>query len=486
MHPSLCHACNNLRKVTTDTPPNGKAHYHGLVKKIAIIGGGISGLTAAYRLHRLGVPCTLFEAGPRLGGIVETHREDGFVIECGPDSWVAEKPWARELAVELGLGDEILSSNDHNRLTYVLQNGTLVPMPEHMRMMVPQGQPGMDALLASPLFTDEAKRAYLNEPSRAAELKAYAAAHTHDDESVASFVARHFGQEVADKLAAPLLSGVFGGSIHKLSVNAVMAPFVALEQEFGSLITGLASRQRKGVSLFASLRSGLGSIVERMAATLPEKSIKLREKVLEMEQKGPLWSIKTAHSEELFDALLLATPPRQAASLLAPVLPESRHLLPQHASSAIIIALAFRDPFPLPHGFGFLVPEGSSESRLLAATFVDQKFPSRAPANGRVLRAFFADQDMMDLPDSVLVRLGLNELSSILGQPLPEPAISLVRRWPDSLPQYEVGHRERIATLEAKVATLGGLRLLGNGSHGVGLPDLVRQANEAAHWAASV
>ncbi|WP_263419665.1 protoporphyrinogen oxidase [Terriglobus albidus] len=456
------------------------------MKKIAIIGGGISGLTAAYRLHRLGMACTLFEAGPRLGGIVETHRENGFVIECGPDSWVAEKPWARELAIELGLGGEIIPSNDHNRLTYVLQQGALVPMPAHMRMMVPQGQAGMDSLLASSLFSEEAKRAYLQEPSRARELKDYAAAHAGEDESIAAFVARHFGQEVAEKLAAPLLSGVFGGSIHKLSVHAVMAPFVALEREHGSLIAGLASRQRTGASLFASLRSGLGGLIERMAEALPPSSLRLREGVVTLTRMDSEWKVETAQGRGFFDTVLLATPPQQTSALLAPLLPGAAELLPRDASSAIIIALAFREHFPLPPGFGFLVPEGSSESRLLAATFVDQKFAHRAPEGGRVLRAFFADEDLMDLPDSVLIRLGMNELSSILGQTLPEPAISLVRRWPASLPQYEVGHRERVSALEEQVASLSGLRLLGNAYHGVGLPDLVRQANEAAQRAASL
>lgn len=456
------------------------------MKKIAIIGGGISGLTAAYRLHRLGMDCTLFEAGPRLGGIVETHREDGFIIECGPDSWVAEKSWARELAIELGLGDEIIPSNDHNRRTYVLQQGALVPMPEHMRMMVPQGQAGIDSLLASTLFSEEAKRAYLQEPSRARELKDYAATHAGEDESVAAFVGRHFGQEVAEKLAAPLLSGVFGGSIHKLSVHAVMAPFVALEREYGSLITGLAARQRTGASLFASLRIGLGGLIERMTEALPPASLRLQEGVTALKRIESEWKVQTVQGEGFFDAVLLATPPQQTSALLAPLLPDAARLLPRDASSAIIIALAFREHFPLPPGFGFLVPEGSSESRLLAATFVDQKFSHRAPEQGRVLRAFFADEDLMDLPDSVLIRVGMNELTTILGYSLPEPAISLVRRWPSSLPQYEVGHRERVAALEDQVASLRGLRLLGNAYHGVGLPDLVRQANEAAQWAASL
>ena len=239
-------------------------------------------------------------------------------------------------------------------------------------------------------------------------------------------------------------------------------------------------------SLFASLRSGLGGLIERMVAALPPASVRLQEAVTALTRTEKEWKVQTAQGQRFFDTVLLATPPQQASALLTPLLPGAAELLPRDASSAIIIARAFRERFPLPPGFGFLVPEGSSESRLLAATFVDQKFAYRAPESGRVLRAFFADEDLMDLPDSVLVRLGMNELTNILGHSLPEPAISLVRRWPASLPQYEVGHRERVTALEGQVASLSGLRLLGNAYHGVGLPDLVRQANEAAQWAASM
>jgi len=180
--------------------------------KVAVIGGGIAGVSAAYELARSGAEFTLYEASGRLGGIVETVRRDGFVVECGPDSWVTEKPWARELAVELGLEDEIIPSNDHLRRTYIVRGRELVAMPDGMRMMVPTK---WEPLLNSPLFSEEAKQAYLREPKRAEELKA---AVPEADESVASFVRRHFGDEVTDTVGAPLLAGVFGGDVDQLSV----------------------------------------------------------------------------------------------------------------------------------------------------------------------------------------------------------------------------------------------------------------------------
>jgi oxygen-dependent protoporphyrinogen oxidase len=193
-------------------------------KRIAIVGGGISGLATAYQLARDGVEYTLFEASDRLGGIVETVRSHGFVIECGPDSWVTEKPWARELAVELGLEDQIIPSNDEWRRTYVQQGrgrlAQLIPIPDGMRMMIPAK---WGPLLESPLFSWQARLAYLREPRRAAELKASA---PDQDESVADFVRRHFGEEVARTIAGPLLSAVFGGDIAQLSVRAVMPAFV--------------------------------------------------------------------------------------------------------------------------------------------------------------------------------------------------------------------------------------------------------------------
>ncbi len=456
------------------------------MKRIAIVGGGIAGLAAAYELSRLAgsgavLEVVLFEASPRLGGIIETIREGGFVIECGPDAWVTEKPWARELAEELGLGDEVMPSNDATRKTYVLMNSRLKAMPDGMRMMVPAN---LDALDQSELFSAEAKQAFHHEVNRAAELKSNA---PQQDESVASLVQRHFGNEVLETIGAPLLRGVFGGDVTKLSVRAVMAPFVAMEREHGSLIRAMqihaAAKNGNEAAVFTTLQSGLGTLVDRMVAAIPKAWIRLGSTVHSISRNHDGWVVGTSAAEEAFDTILMAAPIHVARALLQPIDARAAELMEMDASSAVVVAFGFPDAadFSTPPGFGFLVPQGSG-SRLLACTFVDQKFADRVPRNGKLLRAFFggdAAERLMRCGNDEAAAVARLELAHILG-PLPEPQVTVVRRWPKSLPQYAVGHLERMKELEEHVRKLNGLSLLGNGYRGVGLPDLVRDARSAA------
>jgi oxygen-dependent protoporphyrinogen oxidase len=454
------------------------------MKRVAIIGGGVAGLAAVHELARLSrhgaeVQATLFEASTRLGGIVETVHEGGFTIECGPDAWVTEKPWARELADELGLGDELMGSKDTERKTYVLIDKKLQAMPDGMRMMVPAD---LDALDGSELFSAEAKRAYRDELERAEELKKHA---PDVDESVADFVRRHFGEEVLKKIGAPLLSGVFGGDVERLSARTVMAPFVAMEREHGSLIAALQERASLSAkaAVFTTLQNGMGTLVDRMIASIPAEWIRLAAEVRFVSYGTEGWLVGTARGVERFDALLMAAPVDVARTLLRPVDARAAELMEMDASSAVIVGFGFPDAskFNVPPGFGFLVPPGS-ENLLLACTFVDQKFNHRVPEGGRLVRAFFGGEAAMRLmrcgndETAAIARL---ELARILG-PLPEPQVTVVRRWPRSLPQYAVGHLERMNELSERVVQLDGLSLLGNGYRGVGVPDLVRDARAAA------
>ena len=469
------------------------------MKRIAVIGGGISGVTAAWQLARLQKDVVLFEASERLGGIVQTERRGGFIIECGPDSWVSEKPGARELAVELGLEAEIIGSNDLWRRTYLVQDRQLIPMPEGMRMMVP-GKWG--PLLESPLFSWQARLAYLREPKRAQELKDFALT-DGQDESVASFARRHFGEEVTRTIAAPLLAGVFGGSIDVLSARAVMAPFIKMEREQGSLITALQSRER-GQTLgpvFTTLKSGLQTLIDRMAAGIPLQGIRLHAPVLKLERQDGRWSVFTAAGAETFDAIILATPAHVTRQLLMPLDARFDGPLTMDASSAIVVALAFEPEkaktLRIPRGFGFLEPaENTARQRnathgpqadppMLACTFVDQKFAYRVPQGGVLLRGFFGGDAALSLlgaSDALIASLAQRSLSRFLG-PLPQPEFSVVRRWPRSLPQYTVGHLDRMSQLKTLVRHFPSLHLIGNAYHGVGLPDLVRQGRDAAQAA---
>jgi oxygen-dependent protoporphyrinogen oxidase len=450
------------------------------VKRIAILGGGTAGVAAAYFLAQAnaGLHVSLYEAGSRLGGIVETVREGGYVIEGGPDGWVTEKPWALELARELGLEDEVIQSLDETRKTYICLDGRLEAMPDGMRMMVPGN---LDAVEASTLFSEEAKQAFRDEPSRAGALKMAA---PNEDESVASFVVRHFGQEVLAKIAGPLLSGVFGGDVNTLSVRAVMPAFVAMEREHGSLIAALQAKT-KGLQnpIFTTLRSGVGTLIEAMAAKIPLHWIRLNHHVKRLKRTEEGWLV----DGRPFDAVLLATPVGVAAHLLEPTDHRACELMQMEASSAVVAAFCFNETFDLPPGFGFLVPPENvppgQGSLLMAATFMDQKFPDRVPSGGRLVRAFFggaAALRLMPCGNDEIASIARMELARILG-PLPVPAITVIRRLPNSLPQYAVGHLDRIAELEARVQSIGNLWLLGNGYRGVGLPDLIRDARKAAY-----
>ena len=495
------------------------------MRRIAIIGGGISGLTAAYELARQArdgapVEAVLFESTQRLGGIVETVREGGFTVEGGPDGWVSAKPWARELAIELGLADELISSNDAARRTWILLSspedpaGKLVPMPDGFSMMVPSDLGELDH---SPLFTAAAIDAYRAEPARAEQLRAAIPEH---DESVADFTLRHFGPEVLDRVAAPLLSGVFGGDVRRLSVRAVMPSFVEMEREHGSLITALqASRSRNGAeqgSIFTTLRSGLGTLVEKLEANIPAHWIRRNHTVKGIHRNtqpdAPAWTLHTSttgkhHGSDTFDAIFLATPLDASRRLLAQLDEDAAHLLPSDSSSAVLVAFCYPDAskVPLPDGFGFLVPPrinseralDPSASLLLACTFVDQKFPHRVPLNGRMVRAFFggaAAERVTTCNNDEIAAIARLELARALNAtipisgapptPAPPPVLTVVRRWPHSLPQYAVGHLDGTAELESRLAAQPGLTLLGNALHGVGLPDLIRDARAAARAAA--
>ncbi len=481
--------------------------------RIAILGGGIAGLSAAYELERqrcAGKPLDwhLYEASPRLGGTVQTTRHvtpDGtYNCEGGPDAWVTEKPWARELAEELGLGPEVIASNEADKKTYVWLDGQLAAMPDRMRMMVPED---LATLNSSPLFSPSAKQAYADELRRADDLKA---AIPTQDESVASFVRRHFGEEVLDKIGAPLLSGVFGGDTAKLSVRAVMQPFVKMEAEHGSLIAALQARRRERGDkppqpTFTTLRQGMGSLAEALVAALPPERLHTGNAAAQLTRvPHGGWLVRftgpEAHSCAIgfvpFDHLLLATPVHATQRLLAPIDAAAAALTPAHASSAVLPTCcwppATASTFTVPPGFGFLVPQlgspfssaGPNRPKLLAGTFTTQKFPDRAPAGARILRVFFggAMADTLDpQPDRAIAAETWRELGAVLpGLPDPDSALTSVIRWPRSLPQYEVGHLERMAELDRRVGALGRLDLLGNGYRGVGVPDLIRDARAAA------
>jgi oxygen-dependent protoporphyrinogen oxidase len=469
------------------------------MKRIAIIGGGISGVTAAYELARMQrageqIEFTLYESSDRLGGTVSTRHAilsgvGHCVVELGPDGWVSEKPWARELAIELGLGSELVPSNDAERRTLLLRDGNLAAIPDGMRMMVPLDE---EAIRDSPLLSEKARQTYLDETSRAAELRQLAA-ETSEDISVADFVRRHFGEEATRTFAGPLLAGIFGGDIEKLSARSTMPFFVTLEREHGSLISGLRAQSatrdsaNAATSIFTSLRTGLASLIDAMAAQLPAGTVRMQQPVLAIAKNSSAWTITAAAGAESFDAVLLATRAHVTRSLLLPVNRELSDLHNIPASSAVLVTLAYSKKIVLPQAFGFLVqqPQQQFHPALLAGTFSHIKYPHTTPAAAMLLRVFFGGPQISrveKLDDDAIVELAQHQLRQLFPE-IPAADLAIVQRWPHSLPQYEIGHEDRVRQIESRVSAITGLHLLGSAYRGVGLPDMVRRAREHARSA---
>jgi oxygen-dependent protoporphyrinogen oxidase len=453
------------------------------MKRVAIIGGGIAGLSAAYYLERArqngaGLEWKLFENSSRLGGVIQTEHRDGFVLEAGPDSFLTAKPEAAQLCRELGIGDELIGSNDAQRKSYILLKGRLVAIPEGLEFMVPTR---LWPMARTPLFSFSTKVGMLLET----KLR-HTGSSQQEDESVAAFVRRHFGQEVVDRVAEPLLAGVYGGDAEQLSVSAVLPRFVEMERGHGSLVRAtLAARKQRaqgGASpqpLFTSLRAGMQQIVEALLRALPSSSVFTRLDV-SLERGVNAWQVSTGQGSHHFDEVLLAVPAPATAALLTPLQPELGAMLGaiRYTSSATVL-LAF-DHADLPPGFGFLVPR-SEGRKMLACTFLHKKFSHRAPEGSALLRCFFSSsrvRRMSGYSDAALLDLAQRELQEMMGLTA-IPRFARVFRCEYALPQYEIGHLERVAKMEELLAGLPGTHIIGNSFYGVGIPDCIKSARRA-------
>ncbi len=471
--------------------------------RTAIIGGGIAGLAAAFEMEQAragGAPVeyTLFESRDRLGGSISSEIVNSAVIERGPDSFLSEKPAAAELCREVGLGAELIPSNDAVRKTYILVHNRLVALPDGLMFLIPTKLIPTALTRLFSLTTKVRMALELLHPPRPSE----------EDESVAALVERHFGAEAVDRLADPLLSGIYGGDAAQLSARTVLPKLVEMESEYGSLTLGMLAAHRKmrqamskarsngkGQSsskprtIFTTLRGGMQQFVDAIEARLDPKSMRLGTPVSKLEKVDEGWMVHADGQAEFYDAVILATPAWAAGVLLERTdakLAEELGSIPY--SSSITVNLVFDDSQlgRLPDGFGFLVP--ASERRcMLACTFVHRKFLGRTPPGKAVLRAFLGgtkNEAMLTESDSALVASVRRELSEILGEkvlPLEaEPEYTQVSRWRRAMAQYAVGHQERKQSIAKRVTALPGLRLAGNAYDGIGIPDCIRLGRQAA------
>jgi protoporphyrinogen/coproporphyrinogen III oxidase len=439
-----------------------------VLHKALIIGGGISGLSAAYYLSKAGIRPTLLERKPRVGGVIQTSVKQGCVIEEGPDGFMAAKPWAMKLIRELGLADQVIGSNDYSRITYIVKKGKLVPMPEGLMMMVPTK---FLPLLETSLLSWGAKIRMGLEIFRQPQGP-------QPDRSVHEFLLDHYGEETIDYLAEPLLAGVYGGDPRQMSVNSVLARFVDLETKYGSLTRGALAQPRPNSagSFLQTLKGGLGQLID---ALRPSADI-VHADAERLEQMSDGYRVRVNGDWMEAEHLVIATTAHDAAELLGNVdgkLADEVGCIPY--TTSITLALGYRKAtFDHPLiGHGFLVPK-KERRHIFGCTWVGNKFDHRVPANMVVLRCFLG-ADAMPLSDEALVDAARSELNSIMGLEA-EPVFHNIARWPRSMAQYTVGHEKRVARIEEFARRRPGLYLAGNAYHGIGIPDCVRMGQEAA------
>ena len=465
------------------------------MKRIAIIGGGISGLSAAFYLEKARaagaeLEYTLFESGQRLGGCMSSDRIEGCLVEAGPDSFLTEKPWATILCQELGIADQLIGSNDAQRKTYIVVKGRSGVMPDGLMFMVPTK---FVPTALSPLFSWSTKL-------RMAQELLHPPRPMQGDETVAQLVERHFGAEVVDRLADPLLSGVYGGDAGKLSARAVLPRFVEMEEKYGSLSRAMMAARKKMAEAAGKQPPGhclrrCGTACSRWwtpsSPGLNPESIRLRHHIRRIYPENGGWRVSIEmNGDERYDAVILATPANVAGTLLDGVDRElSRNLLDITYSSSVTVTLGYykEQLAKLPPGFGFLVPR-SEGTRLLACTFVHNKFPHRAPADKGILRCFLGgarDEAVLGLTDEEMLETVCRELKNIVNLDV-RPIFARVYRWREAMAQYEPGHIARVEKIEKRAHDLPGLALAGNAYHGIGVPDCIRSGKEAADLVAQL
>lgn len=446
------------------------------MEPVLVVGGGVSGLATAYYLSQLGIPSVLFEKANRLGGLIQTDLIQGCRLEAGPDSFLAAKPAVKELAHDLpGLESQIIGSNDAARRVFVARDGRLVPLPAGMVMMAPgKWLP----VLRSELLSARAKLRLLQETLRKPRQRT-------EDISVGQFVEDHFGPEVLETIAGPLLSGVYGGDAASLSAASVLPRFVAYEQKYGSLIRGVRRELRARSSsapLFQSFRDGMQALTDSLAQASSGRVRVVHTEVSQVQRAGSLWHARAGEQTFSSPDLVLACPAHVCGRLLEnSAVPVAEQLSAIPYSSAVLVTLVY-DRAALGHpldGFGFLVPAGQRKI-LAAATWVSVKFPIRTPSQLAALRGFVVGAETASLltaPDEAVIDLVRKDFSGWMDADA-RPLFSTIHRWPDSMPQYVVGHAEWREKIVRLLEQYPGLYLAGNAYEGVGVPDCIRLAQQ--------
>jgi oxygen-dependent protoporphyrinogen oxidase len=462
------------------------------IHRVAVIGGGISGLAAAHRLAELDptLAITLFESSDRLGGVVQTVERDGYLIEKASDMFITRDPWAIDLCRRIGFEQELIETTKGKRRAFVVRRGNLHPIPEGFTLMAPVK---VWPVVATPILSPWGKLRLACEyviPPKKDDV----------DESLHSFATRRMGRETYERLVQPLISSIYTADPRKLSMRASMPQFFGMERKYGSIARGMrrlakskANAKRSEVQgtgaryeLFVTARHGLESLIQAVAKRLPEGSVRLKTTIEKLEARAAGgWNVIPANGQpQPFDAVIVGTPAGQAASLLADVDKTlSEHLQAIPYAGTVILAMAFRREqiaHPL-DGTGYVVPL-SEQRKVLSVSFSSIKFAGRAPEDGVLMRVFVGgacQAELLDLDDHQLRHLVEQELREVLGLQ-GRPQFCEFFRWPRAMPQYHVGHLQRVDEIENLVAALPNFALAGNAYRGVGIPYCIHSGEQAA------
>ncbi len=454
-----------------------------------VIGGGISGLAAAHRLHKLDPThsITLLEQAERLGGKILTEQLDGLVVEGAPDSFLARKPRGVGLCEELGLADQLTGRRpEHADQTKIRFDDAFYPLPTGLTGMIPTN---LDALADNPLISPAGQ-------ARLAQEATLPPAPGTADESVAAFVSRRLGPEVYEKLIEPLMSGIYAGDGTQLSLAATFPQLRELERKHGSLLRGLtatsaaraanADNRTPDYPPFVSLTGGMGRLVDALVEQIPAGTLctGAAVKAVESVATGGYRVVLASGEVRTANALIVATPAHVTANLLTAVdsTLAAAHAQIPHASSALV-TFAYRkaDLSSVPTGYGYVVPS-IANSEVLACTWSSNKWAGRAPDDLLLCRVYighYGGRDVTQLGDEELVAMAQAELAGSFTATA-APRLQRVYRWPLSMPQYNLGHTERLATIAERLAAHPGLFLAGAAYRGVGIPDCIREGEAAA------
>lgn len=463
------------------------------MKRVVIVGGGITGLAAAHALEKASEPCSvrLIEASDHLGGNLVTLNHNGFTIDGGPDSWVAMKPHATRLAREVGLGDELIGTRPDTRKVYIVWQRRLHALPEGLVLGVPtEWRPFAETEL---LGLDAKLRAMLEPVIPKKDLTG------PNDESIGAFVSRRLGADIAERIAGPLLGGIFAGDPDSLSIRACVPQFVEAEAKYGSLVRAMRALREKRreqaatgeseASTFVSLKRGVGDLVTHVAHRLRDAEVstscpaKRIQPLPEGDARGR-YAVETARETFYADDVALTLPGHAASRLVTELDPELSVMLGDIAYvSTATVFLAYRK-YDVRHpldAVGFLVPRAENRP-ILACTFVSSKWDHRAPSGQVLLRLFVGgagNEHHLARDDGELVQIAREQVLDLLGIDRP-PVFSKVFRFRRASPQPHVGHLGRMDRLLARVAEHPGLHVGGNGFVGTGIPDSVKQGEEIA------